>query len=164
MASMASEPEEIVREVRIAASPEEVFPYFTDADKLVVWKAARVELDARPGGVFRMDVTGRGDVARGEYVEIDRPRRVVFTWEWEHGAAAKPPARSVVEVTLSPDGDGTLLRLVHRGVPQEIRRGSAAGWAHYLPRLAQAAAGKDPGPDPWATAGPGDSIDSEGIQ
>ena len=31
---MASEPEEIVREVRIAASPEAVFPYFTDADKL----------------------------------------------------------------------------------------------------------------------------------
>jgi hypothetical protein len=61
----------------------------------------------------------------------------------------------MVEVTLSPDGDGTLLRLVHRGVPQESRRSSAAGWAHYLPRLALAAAGYDPGPDPWATAGPG---------
>jgi uncharacterized protein YndB with AHSA1/START domain len=48
MASMASEPEEIVREVRIAARPDEVFPYLTDADKLVVWKAARAELDARP--------------------------------------------------------------------------------------------------------------------
>ena len=155
MASMASEPEEIVREVRIAARPDEVFPYFTDADKLVVWKAARAELDARPGGVFRMDVTGRGDVARGQYVEIDPPRRVVFTWEWEDRGAATPPVRSMVEVTLSPDGDGTLLRLVHRGVPQESRRGSAAGWAHYLARLALAAAGHDPGPDPWATAEPG---------
>jgi len=158
MASMAPEPEpeEIVREVRIAASPEAVFPYFTDADKLVVWKAVRVELDARPGGVFRMDVTGRGDIARGQYVTIDPPRRVVFTWEWEDRGAATPhdatPARSVVEVTLSPDGDGTLLRLVHRGVPRQIRRGSAAGWAHYLARLVLAAAGHDPGPDPWATA------------
>ena len=156
MASMAPEPEpeEIVREVRIAASPEAVFPYFTDAGKLVVWKAVRAELDARPGGVFRMDVTGRGDVARGQYVEIDPPRRVVFTWEWEDQGAATPPARSVVEVTLSPDGDGTLLRLVHRGVPLEIRRGSAAGWAHYLERLALTAAGHDPGPDPWATTKP----------
>lgn len=159
-----TQPEDIVREVRIAAPPDQVFPYFTDADKLVVWKAARAELDARPGGTFRMDVTGRGDLARGEYVEIDPPRRVVFTWEWEHDTAT-PPARSVVEVTLSPDGDGTLLRLVHRGVPQEIRRGSAAGWAHYLARLAQAAAGRDPGPDPWATAGPGEEmLESEGIQ
>ena len=163
MVSMAHEPEEIVREVRIAASPETVFPYFTDADKLVVWKAARADLDARPGGVFRMDVTGRGDVARGQYLEIDPPRRVVFTWEWEQGAATQP-ARSVVEVTLSPDGDGTLLRLVHRGVPAEIRRGSAAGWAHYLPRLALAAAGHDPGPDPWVTAGGGPVFEIEEVQ
>src|SRR6266496_3269222 len=68
-----------------------------------------------------MDVTGRGDVARGQYVEIDPPHRVVFTWEWEDQGAPAPPARSVVEVTLSPDGDGTLLRLVHRGVPRDGR-------------------------------------------
>ena len=163
MVSMAHEPEEIVREVRIAARPETVFPYFTDADKLVVWKAVRADLDARPGGVFRMDVTGRGDIARGQYLEIDPPRRVVFTWEWEQGAATQP-ARSVVEVTLSPDGDGTLLRLVHRGVPEEIRRGSAAGWAHYLPRLALAAAGHDPGPDPWTTVGGGPTFEIEEVQ
>jgi uncharacterized protein YndB with AHSA1/START domain len=162
---MASEPEEIVREIRITATPEEVFPYFTDADKLVVWKAVRAELDARPGGAFRMDVTGRGDVARGEYVEIDPPHRVVFTWEWENRGTATASSVSVVEVTLSPDGDGTLVRLVHRGVPQEIRQGSAAGWAHYLARLALAAAGRDPGPDPWATAEPGGStFDSEEVQ
>jgi uncharacterized protein YndB with AHSA1/START domain len=161
----APEPDEIVREVRIAASPDTVFPYFTDADKLVVWKAVRAELDARPGGVFRMDVTGRGDIARGEYAVIDPPRRVVFTWEWEDRGAATLPVRSVVEVTLSPDGDGTLLRLVHRGVPQELRRGSAAGWEHYLARLALAAAGHDPGADPWANAAPeGPAYEIEGVQ
>lgn len=162
---MASEPEEIVREVRITASPEEVFPYFTDPGKLAVWKANRVEAEARPGGAFRMDVTGRGDVARGVYVEIDPPRRVVFTWEWENRDAAPTLAPSVVEVTLSPDGDGTLLRLVHRGVPKEIRPGSSAGWAHYLARLALAAGGNDPGPDPWATADPeGPMFEIEEVQ
>ena len=148
---MAAEPQEIVREIRIAATPEDVFSYFTDAEKLVVWKAASAEIDARPGGRFRMDVTGRGDVARGEYVEIVAPHRVVFTWGWE-GDTPAPLTPSVVEVTISPDGDGTLLRLVHRGVPVKIRHRSAQGWDHYLPRLALAAAGSHPGHDPWASA------------
>jgi uncharacterized protein YndB with AHSA1/START domain len=62
---MSVQTNEVIREVRIAAAPEDVFPYFTDPEKLVVWKAATAELDARPGGRFRMDITGRGDVARG---------------------------------------------------------------------------------------------------
>lgn len=149
---MAAELQEIVREIRIAAAPEDVFSYFTDAEKLIVWKAATAELDARPGGLFRMDITGRGDVARGEYIEIVPPHRVVFTWGWESGDTPAPQTPSVVEVTLSPDGDGTLLRLVHRGVPEKIRNRSAEGWDHYLPRLGLAAAGIHPGPDPWAGA------------
>jgi len=43
-----------------------------------------------------------------------------------------------------------LLRLVHRELPRQDRGGSGAGWSHYLSRLAVAAAGNDPGPDPWA--------------
>ncbi len=150
---MSTQTDEVIREVRIAAAPTDVFPYFTDPQKLVAWKAATVELDARPGGRFRMDVTGRGDVAEGEYLDIDPPHRIRFTWHWEnehpvdHQAAQAP---SVVEVTLVPDGDGTLLRLVHRGIPEPNRDGSAAGWTHYLARLVLAASGHEPGPDPWA--------------
>jgi hypothetical protein len=43
-----------------------------------------------------------------------------------------------------------LLRLVHRGVPHERQGRSGEGWDHYLARLALAASGRDPGPDPWA--------------
>ena len=39
-------------------------------------------VEASPGGVYRVNVTGTRH-AVGEYVEIDRPRRVVFTWGWE---------------------------------------------------------------------------------
>jgi len=145
---MSVQADEVIREVRIAAAPTDVFSYFTDPKKLIAWKAATVELDARPGGRFRMDVTGRGDVAEGEYLDIDPPHRIRFTWRWEHDVAA--PAPSVVEVTLVPDGDGTLLRLVHRGIPGPNRDASAAGWAHYLARLVLAASGGEPGPDPWA--------------
>jgi uncharacterized protein YndB with AHSA1/START domain len=140
--------DEIVREVRIAARPEEVFPFFTDPKKMVTWKAMDADLDPRPGGIFRINVTGE-DIARGEYVEIDPPRRVVFTWGWERLGSPAPPGSSVVEITLRPDGDGTILRLVHRGVPEEMRGGSEEGWDHYLTRLVVAAEGLDPGPDPW---------------
>ena len=142
-------PNDIVREVRIDAPPDEVFLFFTDPDKMIAWKAIEAELDPRPGGVFRINVTGR-DTARGEYVEIDPPRRVVFTFGWESADSPEPPGSTIVEITLLPDGDGTLVRLVHSGVPDEIRAGSAGGWDHYLARLMVAAEGGNPGPDPWA--------------
>jgi uncharacterized protein YndB with AHSA1/START domain len=142
----------IVREIHIAAPPEDVFPYFTDAPKMMAWKAVQAELDSRPGGGFRVDVTGRGDVARGTFLEIEAPHRVVFTWGWENDDPSFQPGSTVVEVTLRPDADGTLLRLVHRGVPEEAQERSGAGWEHYLARLALVAAGQDPGPDLWAAA------------
>ncbi|MGH2596379.1 MAG: SRPBCC family protein [Actinomycetota bacterium] len=150
---MPVQADEVVREVRIEAAPTDVFPYFTDPKKLIAWKAASAEIDARPGGRFRMDVTGRGDVAEGEYLDIDPPHRIRFTWQWEaersHTQVAAS-APSVVEVTLTPDGDGTLLRLVHRGISGPNRDGSAVGWTHYLARLVLVASGHEPVPDPWA--------------
>ncbi len=143
---------DLIREVRIEASPEDVFPYFVDPEKLVSWKAVAAEAEARPGGRFRLDVTGRGDIAWGEYLEIDPPRRVIFTWNWENETAHSqgPPAPSIVEVTLTPQGGSTLLRLIHRGIPTADRDRSGAGWTHYLSRLVLVASGRDPGPDPWA--------------
>jgi len=153
MTDALSESESIVREVWIAATPEDVFPYFTDAEKLRAWKAVSATVDARPGGGFRADITGRGDVAYGAFLEVEPPRRVVFTWEWENNNDLAGEFRaSIVEVTLVPDGAGTLLRLVHRGVPAARRGGSAEGWTHYLRRLVVVAGGHDPGPDPWAAA------------
>jgi uncharacterized protein YndB with AHSA1/START domain len=150
---MSVQADEVIREVRIEAAPTDVFLYFTDPKKLIAWKAASAEIDARPGGRFRMDVTGRGDVAEGEYLDIDPPHRIRFTWRWENERSdtqVAAPGPSVVEVTLTPDGDGTLLRLVHRGIPGPNRDGSAAGWTHYLARLVLLASGHEPGPDPWA--------------
>lgn len=138
-------------EIRIAARPETVFPFFTDAGKMVRWKGLRATLDPRPGGVYRVDINGE-DVARGEYVEIMPNRRVVFTWGWEGNRHSVPPGTSRVEVSLIPDGDGTIVRVTHRDLPAETRKPHAEGWQHYLARLATVAAGGDPGPDPWATA------------
>lgn len=150
-------------EIRIEASRETVFDVFTDRDKMVQWIGRDAALDPRPGGLFRCDINGR-DVALGTYVELDPPHRVVFTWGWESEADLTPaPGTSTVEVTFAEIAEGTLVRLVHRDLPTgEARAAHAHGWEHYLARLTIAAAGGDPGPDPWATLDGADRERPEG--
>ncbi len=138
----------VEKEIRIEARPETVFQYFVDPDKMLKWKGVEATLDPRPGGVYRVDMNRR-DVASGRYVELDPPRRVVFTWGWE--GSHVPPGSTTVEVTLTPDGDATIVKLRHLDLPdEEQQKLHAEGWDHYLGRLAAATAGQDPGPDPWA--------------
>ena len=150
---MAVEQRNVVeREVRIAARPEAVFAFFTDPEKMVQWKGRRADLDPRPGGVYRVEISDQA-IARGEYVEIEPPSRVVFTWGWEGqesgpGEHAVPPGSSRVEVSLEADGDGTIVRLRHFDLPEQSRDVHGQGWDLYLGRLVVAAAGGDPGPDP----------------
>ena len=60
-------PEPIVREIRVAAPPKEVFRFFTDPDKMVLWHARSAWMQARRGGEFRIDVNGL-NTARGEFI------------------------------------------------------------------------------------------------
>lgn len=142
------------RELRIDAQAETVFAAFTDPARMQQWMGRSAELDPRPGGLFRVDVNGN-DIARGEYVEVVPHTRIVFTWGWESPGHPLPPGASRVEITLTPDGEGTLLRMVHSGFPNaELAGRHSEGWDHYLGRLAEAAAGRDPGPDAWAASQP----------
>lgn len=145
---MAMGPLTVSAEVRIEAPPERVFLFLTDPEKLVRWKGVDAALDPSPGGEYRVNVTRRNH-AVGEYVVVDPPRRVVFTWGWE-GDDRLPPGSSTVEIELVPDGDGTLVRLTHSGLPEGTDAAQLEGWEHFLPRLAIVASGGDPGPDPWA--------------
>lgn len=140
----------VVREIRIAARPETIFSFFTDPAKMVLWKGRQAKIDPRPGGVYRVEMNAKY-TALGEFVEVVPYQRIVFTWGWEGGNPV-PPGSSTVEIALIPDGDGTIVRLTHKDLPAEARDSHREGWEHYLERLAQAAAGKDPGPDPWAAA------------
>jgi uncharacterized protein YndB with AHSA1/START domain len=143
-------------ERRIAARPETVFAYFTDPERYMRWQGVDAELDPRPGGVYRVTVTGRSrTVASGVFVEVDPPKRIVFTWGWEprgglpDGMNEVPPGTSTVEVDLVADGDGTVLRMRHSGLPtEEACRFHQVGWDGSLDRLVVAAAGGDPGHDP----------------
>jgi uncharacterized protein YndB with AHSA1/START domain len=125
---------------RIEASPEIVFAYLTDSQRFVRWMGVGAELDPRPGGRYRIDVDGV-HIASGEYQEVDPPHRLVITWGWE-GHPTVPPGSTTVEITLTPERDGTLLRLRHLGLPDEgERRLHTEGWVQYLSQLAAAGGG-----------------------
>jgi uncharacterized protein YndB with AHSA1/START domain len=149
--------EAVEREVLIAARPETVFEFFTDPEKQALWMGRRAELDPRPGGIYRVEVSDP-IVGSGEFLEVHAPSRVVFSFGWEgqeagQGEHGVPPGSSRVEVTLAPEGEGTLVRLRHLDLPEQAREMHGQGWQLYLDRLQIAATGGDPGPDPNLTAG-----------
>ena len=149
--------EAVEREVLIAARPETVFEFFTDPEKQVLWMGRRAELDPRPGGIYRVEISDQ-IVGSGEFLEVHAPSRVVFSFGWEgqevgQGEHGVPPGSSRVEVTLAPEGEGTLVRLRHLDLPEQAREMHGQGWQLYLDRLQIAATDGDPGPDPNLTAG-----------
>ena len=142
----------VVREIAIDASPETVWSFLVDEDKATRWMGQSASFDPRPGGEYRVCVIP-GHTASGEFVQLEAPHRLVFTWGWEPGAEGPnpvPPGSSTIEIELEADRDGTRLRFTHRDLPSTKAADSHAhGWDHYLARLATAAAGGDPGADPW---------------
>jgi uncharacterized protein YndB with AHSA1/START domain len=147
VAQTATAPEVVDREIRIDAAPSAVFEFLTDPAKMVRWMGTEAVLDPRPGGDYAVNINGHERVS-GEVIEIVPDRRLVFTWGWEDEALPVAPGESTVEITLEPDGDGTLLRLTHHDLPRGMHTFHRLGWDYALPRLAAVAAGQDPGPDP----------------
>ena len=139
----------IEREISIAARPETIWDFLVNPMKATRWMGTEASFDPRPGGEYRVEVIS-GEVAIGEFVELDRPRRLVFTWGWQSPANGVPAGSSTVEMELVPEGDGTTLRFRHSGLPTEdATQKHAHGWDHYLERLRIAARGDDPGRDTW---------------
>jgi uncharacterized protein YndB with AHSA1/START domain len=147
----ATETTSVQREIAIAARPETVWEFLVDSEKATRWMGLRAELDPRPGGQYLVDVIP-GHTARGEFVELDPPHRLVFTWGWdanEDGANPVAPGSTTIEIELVPDADGTVLRFLHELPSAETAETHAHGWDHYLGRLTVAAGGGDAGADPW---------------
>ncbi|HEX6330307.1 MAG TPA: SRPBCC domain-containing protein [Actinomycetota bacterium] len=133
-------------EERIEATLAEVFEHLIDPAQYVRWMGAEAVLEPRPGGTYRVHIPHRG-VARGEFVTVEAPHRIVFTWGWD-GDGVVPPGSSTVEVTLHERDGATLVRLRHSGLPdEESGRAHEGGWRKYLGRLDAVTTGGNPGPD-----------------
>jgi uncharacterized protein YndB with AHSA1/START domain len=136
----------------IAAPRDRVFAQFTDPARMVRWMGQAARLEPRPGGQFAVDINGV--LIRGEYLRLDPPAELEISWG-QLGNAAMPPGATRITVRPTEEGGGTRLELEHAGlVPDEAAK-HAIGWPHYLARMALAATGRDPGPDPFAPAEPG---------
>ena len=134
------------QETLIDADAATIFAYLTDADRLVRWMGVSATLEPRPGGLYLVD-TGNAMVVRGEFKEVVPVSRLTYSFGWDHGGKL-PAGSSLVEIDLVPQGSGTLVRMTHSGLPAELVPAHVKGWAHFYARLAIAATGRDPGPDP----------------
>src|SRR5437763_17205950 len=96
--------------LRIAARPETVWRYWTDPVRMCDWWGSAAELDPQPGGACVVEMDGGGTM-RGEYVELVPHERIVFSFGWDAAEGAPPvsPGSTLVEITLTPDGDDTIL-------------------------------------------------------
>ena len=137
---------ELVREIVVDASPETIFELLTVPEQHVRWMGTEAELDARPGGTYRVLVAGEHPAA-GEFLEVVPNSKVVFTFGWDAPGNPVTPGSSTIEITLHPEDNKTRVRLVHRDLPDELVEIHIHGWDHYLGRLSVAAPGGDAGPD-----------------
>ena len=136
----------VSRETRIPAPPAAVFAFLTDPEKILRWVGTQAQLESHPGGLYLVNFTG-GYVARGSFREVIPVHRLAYSFGWD-GSEEVPPGSSLIEIDLMEEPAGTLVRLTHTGLPNAEQCASHdEGWAHYLSRLAEVAAGRDPGPD-----------------
>jgi uncharacterized protein YndB with AHSA1/START domain len=135
--------------VDIEAPPEQVFDHFVRPELLVRWMGNVARLEAVEGGTFSVDINGV--LIRGHFVRVERPRFLEIAWG-EAGNAGMPPGATRLRLTFEARGNSTRVELEHSGLNPTESAKHATGWPHFIERLAIAARGGDPGPDPWKTA------------
>lgn len=128
---------------RIAARPSIVFDALVTPEGITRWwgpdggPVLIAETDARAGGRFRVRFRKLDETEHeinGEYLEFDRPRRIVLSWRWLGGQ--EDPGESRVEIQLRAVSGGTELTVTHSLLhDEETRRSHEAGWNGSLDNL-----------------------------
>lgn len=144
----------IIVESYFAAPPARVFNAWTDPDVLIRWFGLRpsymdrASIDLRPGGIWQVqrDQDDAKTVGfEGRYREIEPDQRLVFSWSHvvtEANGNREATPESLVEITFTPKGGGTMVRLAHSGVRSgDARRGIGGGWEASFTHLQQLVGG-----------------------
>ena len=138
---------DLVIERTFAAAQARVFEAWTSPEVLRRWWGAgpdwtspAIEIDLRPGGRYRLSMQDPSGVVRsvgGEYVEVDPPRRLVYTWALEsHGAENDAATLVTVEFREVSPGE-TAVTLTHTGFADGERRDlHREGWELCIANLA----------------------------
>ncbi|MGV9803027.1 SRPBCC family protein [Mycobacterium sp. NPDC003449] len=125
------------------ATPDVVFDEWLDAETMADWMCPRpvrcvaITIEPHVGGRVRFDVddSGTSVLITGQFLAIDRPRALRFTWsnsDWPD-----PTLVSVVNVEFAPAGDGeTLMSIEHSLIPPEEFDGFHHGWTLTFEQLA----------------------------
>jgi uncharacterized protein YndB with AHSA1/START domain len=131
---------------RVSATAEQIFDLWTKPDLMVRWMSpyagavdCKAICDLRPGGAFSLVMSSEQSSREvsGTYVEVDRPRKLVFTWI----GPLTNNVNTLVTVELHPRGDETDLVLTHERLPTPaIVEGHTRGWGNILDHLADTVA------------------------
>ncbi len=125
------------------APPEVVFDEWLDPEALQEWmcpnpvRVVEVAVEPRVGGTVRFDVDDSGTrlLISGQFLTIDRPHLLRFTWSnsnWED-----PSRVSIVDVTFEPVGvDETLMSIEHSLLPTSEFESFHSGWIDTFAQLA----------------------------
>lgn len=129
----------------IQADSETVFRAWTEPEQLKRWscpeglQVADVQVDLRIGGKYRLRMEGpegQPHTAVGVYREIERPKRLVYTWDWleeDHKLG-----ETLVTVEFNELEGSTEVVLTHELFPSsEAKQGHEEGWTSCLNRLQQ---------------------------
>jgi uncharacterized protein YndB with AHSA1/START domain len=127
---------------RFDASPERLFAAWTDPNLAARWlftgptsEAHSANLDVRVGGAWVIEDRRDGVdyKALGEYLEVDRPRRLSFTF----GMPQFSPAFNKVTVEIAADGAGSVMTLIQEGLPADYIEPTRQGWDEMFDALAE---------------------------
>jgi uncharacterized protein YndB with AHSA1/START domain len=125
---------------RFNASPAKVYAAWTDPKMIARWfgptgvERVEAETDLRVGGRYHitMHVPGDQHDVMGVYREIVRNEKLVFTWAWK----STPERESLVTVTFKPDGEGTIMTLLHdQFFDTDARDRHQQGWGGAIDKL-----------------------------
>ncbi len=125
---------------RFNAPPEKVYAAWINPAKMSRWLGppnvikVNTTTDVTVGGRYTIQMIVPNDEhnVSGMYREIVPNRKLVFTWAWR----STPERESLVTVTFTPDGDGTLMTLHHEQFFDEAARDNhEKGWTVIMDRL-----------------------------